>query len=50
MSQPHLNMPPLTFSANSNELTLLNTMVQMVPEIHNPTGQIMTCKNEEGKR
>lgn len=42
VSQPHL--PPLTFSANSNELTLLNMMVQMVPEIHNPTGQIMTLQ------
>ncbi|MBS4203619.1 DUF1572 family protein [Lederbergia citrea] len=41
VSQPHLNMPPLTFSANSNESTLLDMMVQMVREVHNHTGQIM---------
>lgn len=50
VSQPHLNMPPLTFSANSNKLTLLNMMVQMVPEIHNPTGQIMTLQKRGKER
>ncbi|MCG7343174.1 DUF1572 domain-containing protein [Sporosarcina sp. ACRSL] len=39
--QPYLNMPPLTFSANDNESTLLDMMVQMVREVHNHTGQIM---------
>ncbi|MBS4200166.1 DUF1572 family protein [Bacillus sp. FJAT-49732] len=39
--QPYLNMPPLTFSANNNQSTLLDMMVQMVREVHNHTGQIM---------
>ncbi|MBP0725201.1 DUF1572 family protein [Bacillus sp. RG28] len=39
--QPYLDMPPLTFSANKNDATLLDMMVQMVREIHNHTGQIM---------
>jgi hypothetical protein len=41
MWQPYLNMPTLTFSANDNESTLLDMMVQMVREVHNHTGQIM---------
>ncbi|MBW8352096.1 DUF1572 domain-containing protein [Bacillus sp. IITD106] len=41
VSQPYLNMPPLTFSTNTNESTLLDMMVQMVREVHNHTGQIM---------
>jgi len=41
MRQPYLNMPTLTFSANDNESTLLDMMVQMVREVHNHTGQIM---------
>lgn len=39
--QPYLKMPPLTYSSNNNQSTLLDMMVQMVREVHNHTGQIM---------
>ncbi|WP_084287844.1 DUF1572 family protein [Paucisalibacillus globulus] len=39
--QPYQTMPPLTYSSNDNDSTLLDMMVQMVREVHNHTGQIM---------
>jgi hypothetical protein len=41
MSQPFLNLPPLTYSQVNNETTALNLMVAMVREVHYHTGQII---------
>jgi hypothetical protein len=48
--QPYLDMPPLKFSSNNNEATLLDMMVQMVREVHTHTGQIIyIAKMRKGK-
>jgi hypothetical protein len=41
MSQPFLNLPPLTYSQVNNETTALNLMMAMLREVHYHTGQIM---------
>ncbi|ASA20987.1 DinB family protein [Paenibacillus donghaensis] len=41
MSQPFLNLPPLTYSQVNNETTALNLMIAMVREVHYHTGQII---------
>lgn len=41
LSQPLLNLPPLTYSQVSNETTALNLMIAMVREVHYHTGQII---------
>ncbi|OKP88789.1 hypothetical protein A3842_05055 [Paenibacillus sp. P3E] len=41
MSQPFLNLPPLTYSQVNNETTALNLIVAMFREIHFHTGQII---------
>ncbi|AOZ90802.1 DinB family protein [Paenibacillus crassostreae] len=41
LSQPSLNLPPLTYSQVNNETTILNLMIAMVREIHYHTGQII---------
>jgi len=41
LSQPFLQLPPLTYSQVNNETTALNLMVAMVREIHYHTGQII---------
>ena len=40
LSQPCLDMPPLTYSAVNNQTTALNLMIQMVREINYHIGQI----------
>lgn len=40
LSQPFLDMPPLTYSAVNNQTTALNLMIQMVREINYHIGQI----------
>jgi len=50
MSQPFLNLPPLTYSQVNNETTALNLMIAMVREIHYHTGQIVyIAKIRKGK-
>lgn len=41
MSQPFLNLPPLTYSQVNNQTTVLNLMIAMVREVHYHTGQIV---------
>lgn len=41
LSQPFLNLPPLTYSQVNNETTALNLMIAMVREVHYHTGQII---------
>lgn len=41
LSQPFLNLPPLTYSQVNNETTALNLMIAMIREIHYHTGQII---------
>ncbi|MGM0882967.1 MAG: DUF1572 family protein [Bacillota bacterium] len=41
MSQPFLNLPPLTYSQVNNETTALNLMMAMFREVHYHTGQIV---------
>lgn len=41
MTQPFLNLPPLTYSQVNNETTALNLMIAMVREVHYHTGQII---------
>lgn len=41
LSQPFLNLPPLTYSQVNNETTVLNLMIAMVREVHYHTGQII---------
>jgi len=41
MSQPFLNLPPLTYSQVNNQTTILNLMIAMVREVHYHTGQIV---------
>ncbi|MNE63304.1 hypothetical protein D3C80_1586480 [compost metagenome] len=41
MSQPFLNLPPLTYSQVNNETTALNLMMAMFREVHFHTGQII---------
>ncbi|MCL6603173.1 MAG: DUF1572 domain-containing protein [Paenibacillus sp.] len=41
LTQPFLNLPPLTYSQVNNETTALNLMVAMVREVHYHTGQII---------
>jgi uncharacterized damage-inducible protein DinB len=40
MTQPFLNLPPLTYSQVNNETTALNLMMAMFREVHFHTGQI----------
>ncbi|MEK5391710.1 DUF1572 family protein [Margalitia sp. FSL K6-0131] len=48
--QPFLDKPPVTYSANNNQSTLLDMMVQMVREVHSHTGQIIyIAKMRKGK-
>jgi len=50
MSQPFLNLPPLTYSQVNNETTALNLMIAMVREIHYHTGQIIyAAKMKKGQ-
>lgn len=41
MSQPFLNLPPLTYSQVNNETTALNLIMAMFREVHFHTGQII---------
>ena len=41
LSQPFINLPPLTYSQVNNETTVLNLMIAIVREIHYHTGQII---------
>jgi uncharacterized damage-inducible protein DinB len=41
MSQPFLNLPPLTYSQVNNETTALNLIMAMFREVHYHTGQII---------
>lgn len=41
MSQPFLNLPPLTYSQVNNETTALNLIIAMFREVHFHTGQII---------
>jgi uncharacterized damage-inducible protein DinB len=41
MSQPFINLPPLTYSQVNNETTALNLMMAMFREVHFHTGQII---------
>ncbi|MBP1960825.1 DUF1572 family protein [Paenibacillus aceris] len=41
MSQPFLNLPPLTYSQVNNETTALNLMMAIFREVHFHTGQII---------
>jgi hypothetical protein len=41
MSQPFLNLPPLTYSQVNNETTALNLMMAMFREVHYHSGQIV---------
>lgn len=41
MSQPFINLPPLTYSQVNNETTALNLMMAMFREVHYHTGQII---------
>jgi uncharacterized damage-inducible protein DinB len=41
ITQPFLNLPPLTYSQVNNETTALNLMIAMVREVHYHTGQII---------
>jgi uncharacterized damage-inducible protein DinB len=41
MSQPFVNMPPLTYSQVNNQSTVLNLIMAMFREIHYHTGQIV---------
>lgn len=41
MTQPFLNLPPLTYSQVNNETTALNLMMAMFREVHFHTGQII---------
>ncbi|WP_442604147.1 DinB family protein [Paenibacillus sp. KN14-4R] len=41
MSQPFINLPPLTYSQVNNETTALNLMIAMFREVHFHTGQII---------
>jgi hypothetical protein len=49
ISQPFLNLPPLTYSQVNNETTVLNLMVAMLREIHYHTGQIVYIAIRKGK-
>lgn len=41
ISQPFLNLPPLTYSQVNNETTALNLIIAMFREVHFHTGQII---------
>lgn len=50
MSQPFLNLPPLTYSQVNNQTTVLNLMIAMLRKIHYHTGQIVyIAKIRKGK-
>ncbi len=46
MSQPYLDLPPLTYSQVNNETTALNMVLAMFREMHYHTGQIIHIAKE----